>query len=211
MLAAESVPVRKVSRPSASGRSSCSSVFTWPSGCSSAISMRIPLAPTSMTDMIGGAPPGAPAAAGAAVGAATAAPATPVSTVASVTAGYHRLEPKLALEEVPFVPHRPLVQGHVAARAQLQPQRGAPLLCPHRCDLLAVVVVQRVGHAKDRRQHAYPLAVPIREVPIALVAQIGRGLPVIARDVRDDHQLIVGQSQDRCLGDDVERVTVVPV
>src|SRR5262249_51040190 len=61
MLAAESVPVRKVSRPKASGRSSCSSVRTSPVGRSSAISMRIPLAPTSMTDMTGGAagcPPG---------------------------------------------------------------------------------------------------------------------------------------------------------
>src|SRR2546428_13341733 len=55
MLAAESVPVRKVSRPSVSGFWTSSRMRTDPSGLSSARSMRTPLDPTSITERTGGA------------------------------------------------------------------------------------------------------------------------------------------------------------
>src|SRR5258705_3421080 len=85
MLEAERVPVLKVSRPRAIGRASASRVRTAPSGFSSAMSMRIPLAPMSMTERIG---------IGAGVG--------------SATRHHHRLEAEFVAEEVALVHDGPL-------------------------------------------------------------------------------------------------------
>src|SRR6185437_11898440 len=111
MLAAESVPVRKVSRPSASGFCTSSRIRTAPSGLSSARSMRTPLEPTSITESTAGAP-----AANAAMAVAPAADAAGEGEVRSRMGFQHRLQVELLLEEVPaLLAHRPLVQRHVPA------------------------------------------------------------------------------------------------
>src|SRR6267378_6095502 len=106
MLAADRVPVRKVSRPSASGFCTSSRMRTDPSGLSSARSMRTPLAPTSMTDRTGGAL----AATGPADG-----------TGARSTMGpEHRFQIELLLEQVALLSDRPFVERHVPPGARLQ-------------------------------------------------------------------------------------------
>src|SRR5436853_3727229 len=118
MLAAERVPVRKVSRPRASGFCTSSRMRTDPSAFSSASSIRTPLEPTSMTESTAGAP---------AANAAAAVGVEPeVGDPASSGMGLqHRLELELVLEEVsPLLAHRPLVHADVAPGPLLQRQLG---------------------------------------------------------------------------------------
>src|SRR6185503_6346423 len=170
MLAAESVPVLNVSRPSAIGRSKASSVRTVPSGFNSAISMRIPLAPMSMTERTG-----------IAVG------------IGSATHHHHRLQAELVSKEVALVHDRQLVQRHVAACLHLQPKLRAARLGLHGGHALAMVVIQRVRDAQDRGQGADALLALLVQVPVALVAEIRRRLPVVSGDVRDHEEFLVAQ------------------
>src|SRR5262245_58570467 len=175
MLVAESVPVWKVSRPRDSGRWSSSRVRISPLGRSSAMSMRIPLAPTSMTDITGG-PAGT---AGTAAG-------TGGIAWASATGHHHRLESELILEKVALVLQRPRVEAHVPARAHPELQLRAALLRAYRAHVLLVVVIEGVRHAKDGGERTDPLLILLVERGVRLVARVGRRLPVIARDVRHD-------------------------
>src|SRR3989442_15912398 len=100
MLAAESVPVRKVSRPSVSGFWTSSRMRTDPSGLSSARSMRTPLEPTSITERTGGAGAATLGAGGAGAG--------------SDTGLEHRLQAELPPEEIaPLLAHPPPLRRHV--------------------------------------------------------------------------------------------------
>src|SRR5262245_2268828 len=131
MLAAERVPVRKVSRPSASGFWTSSRMRTWPSGLSSARSMRTPLEPTSMTETTAGAPAARAEAAPAGVAG--------VDELTLRTGLEHRSQVELVMEQVaPLLGHRPFVQGHVAARPRFQHQLGVLRLGGNRPDPLAM-------------------------------------------------------------------------
>src|SRR5438045_9095869 len=113
MLAAERVPVRKVSRPSASGFCTSSSTRTDASAFSSARSIRTPLEPTSMTERTAGAP---------ATNAAAVDPGEEDSELSRIGL-QHRLELEFVLEEVPpLLAHRPRVQRDVPAAPPPQPQ-----------------------------------------------------------------------------------------
>src|SRR5258705_2581630 len=165
MLDAERLPVWKVSRPSAIGRSSSSSVRTTPSPASSAMIIRMPLAPTSMTEMIGGR--ASPVATGvAATGAVAVIPAGAAFAARSVNV-HHRLQTELLQKQVPLVLQRPLVQRHVASRANLEPQLRVARLGLHRRDLLLVVVIQRVRHAQERGEGAHAVPVLVRQLGVA--------------------------------------------
>src|SRR6267142_5578340 len=201
MLAAERVPVRNVSRPSARGFWTSSSSRTDPSGLSSARSMRTPLDPMSMTEM---------------TWVATAAPGTATGTVGVVvvvsgTGLQHRFQAELLLEEIAaLLPDGPLVQGHVSARARLHGQLRILRLRRDAEHVLAVIVIQRVRQSQDRRQGAHLIAGALGERRVGFVAQVRRRLAVIAGDVRHHLHLLLVQSEDRGLRDDVVGVAVMP-
>src|SRR5947207_731801 len=200
MLAAERVPVRKVSRPSARGFCTSSSSRTEPSALSSARSMRTPLDPMSMTEMTGLTPA---AAGGAAV-------TVGVVVVVSGMGLQHRFQVELLLEEIaPLLPHGPLVQGHVSARARLHGQLRILRLHRDAEHVLAMVVIQRVRQSQDCRQGAHLGAGALGERRVGFVAQVGRRLAVVAGDVRDHLHLLIVQSQDRGRRDDVVGVAVM--
>src|SRR5438552_13842077 len=202
MLAAERVPVRNVSRPRARGFCTSSSSRTEPSGLSSARSMRTPLDPMSMTEMTGVAPAAptgtAPAIAG-------------VVVVVSGMGLQHRFQGELLLEEIATLfSDGPLVQGDVPPRARLERELGILGLGRDPEHVLAVIVIQRVRQPQDCRQSAHLIAGALRERRVVLVAGIGRRLAMVAGHIGDHLDLLVVQSQDRSLRDDVVGVPVMP-
>src|SRR5687767_12310169 len=161
------------------GRSSSSSVRTPPSGQSSAMSMRMPLAPTSMTERMGGRGSAATATGAGVVDAEGAVDSGVAEAGGTGKSGarsanvHHRLQPELLLEQVSLVLQRPLIQGHVPPRANLQPKLRVASLRLHREDLLLVVVIEGVGDAEDRRQRADPVLVLLGQLRVALVIGVG--------------------------------------
>src|SRR6266850_8034582 len=196
MLAAERVPVRKVSRPSARGFCTSSSSRTEPSGLSSARSMRTPLDPMSMTEM---------------TWTGTAAVTAGVVVLVSGTGLQHRFQAELLLEEIAaLLTHGPLVQGHVSARARLHGQLRILGLGRDAEHVLAVIVIQRVRESQECRQGAHLIAGALGERRVGFVAQVGRRLAMVAGHVRHHLHLLIVQSQDRGLRDDVVGVAVMP-
>ena len=76
-------------------------------------------------------------------------------------------------------------------------------------DFLRVLGVERIGDAEDRRELVDDQAVRAIERDVRQVAVLRQAAAVVARDVRDDRRLVVGQPEDLRRGEDVLRVLVM--
>ncbi len=73
-----------------------------------------------------------------------------------------------------------------------------------------MVVIERVRHAQERGEGAHAVAVLVRQLGVAFMVRVGYRLSMIACQIGHDVQLVVAQSEDGRLRDDVVGVAVVP-
>ena len=104
---------------------------------------------------------------------------------------------------------RPQLELRVAARPDLQQGVLAAIVQLEPGDGLRVAAVEALGQTQDRRQRPDGPPALAAEVAVVVVAALGRGLPMVARDQRDGFDLVGLEAPQIAVLDQVVRVLVM--